>query len=182
LEKVKTDKYSFIHFDKNRYSTSPEYAECEMWLEAGVSELRVLNSKYEPVAAHERVYGHKSEPSIDFENYIGTLSRKPRAFLNSPYFLTLPEVLKDYLNNCRYAELKKMLLMLVPIIREGRLGDAATVLELSHIRSADEFATAYRALTDDPEELPEVTTPLTPAQQPYLPKLDPYSALLGGEG
>ena len=35
LLKVKTDKYSFIHFDKNSYSTSPEFKECELWLEVG---------------------------------------------------------------------------------------------------------------------------------------------------
>ncbi len=185
LEKVKTDKYSFIHFDKNQYSTSPEYAGCEMWLEIGTSELRVLNEKYEQVAVHKRKYGHELEPAINFENYIGALSRKPRAFLNSPYFLTMPEAVQNHLKNCQYAELKQMLLTLVPIIREGKIGDAAAVLELSTIRSADDFAIAYRALTEDPRELPSVTTPLTPVQQPYLPKLDPYSALLsttaGGE-
>ena len=87
LEKVKTDKYSFIHFDNNQYSTSPEYAECEVWLEAGTSELRVLNGKYEQIVVHTRKYGHNAEPTIDFDNYISTLSRKPRAFLNSPYLL-----------------------------------------------------------------------------------------------
>jgi hypothetical protein len=186
LEKVKTDKYSFIHFDLNQYSTSPEYAECEMWLEAGVSELRVLNGKYEQIAVHRRKYGHTIEPTIDFENYISALSRKPRAFLNSPYFLTLPEAMQEHLKNCQYADLKKMLLTLVPIIREGKIGDAAAVLELSTIRCTDDFAAAYRALTEDPRALPSVTTPLTPVQQPYLPRLDPYSALLhspapGGE-
>ena len=180
LEKVKTDKYSFIHFDKRPYSTSPEYAECEMWLEIGVSELRVLNEKYEQIAIHERKYGHTLEPTINFENYIGALSRKPRAFLNSPYFLTLPEPVQAYLRNCQYADLKQMLLTLVPIIREGKIDDAAVVLELSTIRNADDFATAYRALTESPMELPAVTTPMTPSQQPYLPKLDPYSALIGG--
>lgn len=178
FEKVKTDKYSFIHFDNNRYSTSPEYAECEMWLEVGNSEIRVLNKNYEQVAIHKRKYKHEMEPVINFENYIGTLSRKPRAFLNSPYFLTMPAPVKDYLKNCPYGELKKMLLILVPIIRDGRIGDVAAVLELSTIRNADDFATAYRALTEDPRELPSVTTPFTPHQQPYFPKLDPYSALL----
>ncbi|GHV13951.1 hypothetical protein FACS1894219_09420 [Clostridia bacterium] len=47
MEKVKINKYSFIHFASNRYSTSPEYANCEMWLETGTKELRVLNEKYE---------------------------------------------------------------------------------------------------------------------------------------
>jgi hypothetical protein len=68
LEKVKTDKYSFIQYESNRYSTSPEYAKCEMWLEAGAYELRVLNSRYEHIATHERKYGRCSQPSIDFEH------------------------------------------------------------------------------------------------------------------
>jgi transposase len=178
LEKVKTDKYSFIHFDKNQYSTSPEYSECEMWLEVSTTELRVLNAKYEQVVTHARKYGHAIMPTIDFENYIGALSRKPRAFLNSPYFRTMPESVQEHLKSCPYAELKKMLLILVPIIREGKIGDAAAVLELSTIRSSDDFTIAYRALTEDPRTPPSVTTPFTPAQQPYLPKLDPYSALL----
>lgn len=180
LEKAKTDKYSHIPYDSIMYSTSPEYAEVELWLEVGASEIRVLNEKYELVATHIRKYGRQSEPEIDFENYIGALSRKPRAFLKSPYFLTLPQAVQAHLTNSTYSDLKKMLLTLVPIIREGRIGDAAAVLELSEIRSTDDFVTAYRALTEDPRTLPEVTTPITPAQPPYLPKLTPYSALIGG--
>jgi len=181
LEKVKTDKYSFVRFDKNRYSTSPEYAECEMWLEIGTSEIRVLSEKYEQVAIHERLYGHKMEPVIDFENYIAELSRKPRAFLASPYFPTLPGAVQEHLKGCAYAELKKMLLTLVPIIRDGKIGDAAAVLELATIRTTDDFTAAYRALTEDTRPLPPVATPTMPMQQPYLPRLDRYSALLGGD-
>jgi transposase len=182
LEKVKTDKYSFIHFDSNRYSTSAEYAECELWLEIGTSELRVLNGKYEHIVTHERRHCKGAEPIIDFDNYLGALSRKPRAFLNSPYFLTLPETVQLHLKACGYADLKKMLLKLVPIIRDGRINDAAAVLELSEIRTADDFETAYRALTEDSRPLPTVTTPSTPIQQPYLPKLDRYSALISPNG
>jgi len=181
--RVKTDNYSFINYDNNWYSTSPEYADCELWLEAGTSELRVLNDAYEQIVSHKRRHERCFEPIIDFENYIGALSRKPRAFLSSPFFITLPVTVQTYLKNCAYAELKKMLLTLVPIIRAGRIGDAAAVLELSAVRSTEDFITAYRALTEDPVALPSVTTPLTPAQTPYLPKLTPYSALLpGGEG
>jgi transposase len=181
LEKVKTDKYSFIRFDNNRHSTAPEYFECEMWLEIGTSELRVLNEKYEQIAAHKRKGSPCFEPTIDFDNYIGALSRKPRAFLDSPYFLTLPEPVQSHLKSRPYADLKEMLLTLVPIIREGKIEDAAAVLELSAIRTTDDFTIAYRALTEDPAVQPSVTTPLVPAQQPYLPKLEQYSALFGGD-
>lgn len=180
LQKIKTDKYSFIHFDKNQYSTSPEYAGCEMWLEVGTSELRVLNHKYEQIAVHTRKYGHQLTPTIDFEHYIGTLSRKPRAFLSSPYFLTLPKVVQTHLQKCNYPELKKMLLTLVPIIRLGKIDDAAAVLELAEIRCTDDFVLAYRALTEDTRPQPTVTTSTIPPQQPYLPKLAPYAALMGG--
>jgi transposase len=80
LEKVKTDKYSFIHFEKNRYSTSPQYVCREVWLEIGTRELRVLNENYEVISTHTRKYGHNFEPTIDFDNYIGALCRKPGAF------------------------------------------------------------------------------------------------------
>ena len=73
-----------------------------------------------------------------------------------------------------------MLLALVPIIRSGRIGDAAAVLELTAIRNTDDFETAFRALTEDPAALPSVTTPNTPYQAPYMPQLDVYNALLGG--
>jgi hypothetical protein len=129
---------------------------------------------------HERKYGRESSPTIDFENYIGELSRKPRAFLSSPYFPTLPEAVQKHLKNCTYAELKKTLLTLVPI-KDGKIGDAAAVLELTPIRDTGEFKMAYRALTEDTTPLPSVTTQLTPEQQPYLPKLDGYSALMGGD-
>jgi hypothetical protein len=112
---------------------------------------------------------------------IDSLSRKPRAFLSSPYFPTLPEAVQKHLKNSTYGELKKMLLTLVPIIREGKIGDAAAVLELTAIRDTEEFKAAYRALTEDRRPLETVTTPSTPEQQPYEPSLDGYSALTGGD-
>jgi hypothetical protein len=118
------------------------------------------------------------EPIIHFENYIGALSRKPRAFLDSPYFLTLPKPMQSHLQSCQYADLKKMLLTLVPIIREGKIAEASTVLELTSIRSTDDFVLAYRALTEDPRALPTVETSKMPPQIPYLPRLDAYSALI----
>ena len=75
-----------------------------------------------------------------------------------------------------------MLLTLVPIIREGRIGDASAVIELASIRTTDDFITAYKALTEDPKQPESVTTELTPPQQPYLPKLDPYAELQRGGG
>ncbi|GHU37349.1 hypothetical protein FACS1894105_09320 [Clostridia bacterium] len=67
--------------------------------------------------------------------------------------------------------MKKILLTLIPIIREGKIDDAAAV-------SADDFTIAYRTLTENTSTSESVITPTTPIQLPYLPKLDPYTALL----
>jgi hypothetical protein len=171
LEKVKTDKYSFVRFDGNDYTTSPEYPKCEMWLEIGNRSLRILNENYEEAAVHERRYGRVTEPIGDFKNYVGMLVKRPRVFLNSPYFSTLPEGVQKHLKSCGYADLKKMLLTLFPIVQEGKIGDAQAVLDLLEIRNPDEFATACRALTEATRPLPMVTAPNTPHQQPYLPEL-----------
>ncbi|GHV13284.1 hypothetical protein FACS1894219_07880 [Clostridia bacterium] len=130
------------------------------------------------MVVHQRRFGKNFEPAIDFENYIGTFSRKPRAFLNLPYFPTLPALVHKYLKSCVYTDLKKILLILVPIIREGKISDVVAVLELSEIRSTDDFAIAYRALTENTLATESVTTPTTHMQLPNSPKLDPYTALL----
>ena len=179
IMEVKTDKYSFIRFDKQSYSTAPEYAECKMWLEYGDTELRILNEKFEFVVGHERVQNPQSDPVIDYGNYIVALSRKPRAFLASPYFSTLPGTVQRFLKILEYGELKKMLKILTPIIQNGKINDAAAVLELTEIRDSEEFNTAFRALSEDMPQ-PAVITPTTPVQTEYKPNFGEYSALWGG--
>jgi transposase len=176
--KVKTDKYSFIHFDNNQYSTSPEYNECEMWLEVGTTELRVLNAKFEKIVVHKRKYEKDIIPTIDFEKYISALSHKPRAFKASPYFTTLPENIQNYLKNCSYKDLKQMLSFLAPIIKEDKLEDANCIFELYEVRTAFDFESAYKALTENTKPLETVITPSLPHQEPYLPKLNEYAVLL----
>ncbi|GHT57421.1 integrase [Bacteroidia bacterium] len=179
LEKVKTDRYSFIRFENNRYSTAPEYMEREMWLEAGTTELRILNEKYEVVATHRRLTERVSEPMIDFGGYIEALGHKPRAFMRSPYFLQLPEAVQGFLTACDHAKLKRMLKVLIPIIKDGKIDDAAAVLELTEIHDSEDFMTAYRALSEDPRTPPKVTTAATPEQSEYTPDFKAYAALNG---
>jgi hypothetical protein len=167
LEKAKTDGYSFIQFDNNRYSTSPEYPNTEVWLEISTSEIRILNSNYEQIATHKRRHSKEVMPQIDFENYVSALVKKPRAFLSSPYFPTLPKPVQKHLQGLKYPELKKTLLALAPIIKSGRIGDASAVLELATIKTTDDFIIAYKALTEDPRQPEQVTTAMTPPQQPY---------------
>ena len=114
LEKIKTDNYSFARFENNRYSTSPEYNRCELWLEIGADIIRVLDEKYREIVIHTRCYSVKTEPIIDWTKYLVAISRKPNSFRYTSFFKDeLPKVWQEYFNKADFDERKKMLNLLV---------------------------------------------------------------------
>ena len=181
LKKMGTDNYSFIEYEGNFYSTSAEYKDCEVWVEIGTSEIRILNENYQQIASHIRSYEKKPEPIIDFANYIETLCKRPRGFMSSPYLLTLPETVQNHLKKLAYKDLQETLLILLPILKDEKFDDLEAVLQLTEIKNADDLSMAFRALTENSAEQSPVTTPLTPPQTPCNTEISAYNALLGGE-
>ena len=96
LEKAKTDNYSFVRFENNRYSTSPEYNRCKLWLEIGANTIRVLDEKYREIVLHQGCYSVKTEPIIDWTKYLVAISRKPNSFRYTAFFKELPKVWQEY--------------------------------------------------------------------------------------
>lgn len=180
LEKAKTDKYSFIQFENNKYSTAPEYNRCEMWLEISAEDIRVLNDKYEEVVVHKRRYGQMPEPVVDWIKYLTAISRKPNAFRYTQFFKELPAIWQEYFNRADYDDSKKMLSALTPIILDGKLDEATVAMEVHEIENADEFLLIYRNLMESPPPK-AVTTKNTPVQTPYKNDLSVYGALIGGD-
>ncbi|PHJ38639.1 hypothetical protein P378_08730 [Desulforamulus profundi] len=180
LAKVKTDKYSFVQFENNKYSTAPQYNRCEMWLEISAEELRILNDKYEEVVVHKRRYGQMPEPVVDWIKYLTAINRKPNAFKYTQFFKELPVVWQEYFNRADYDDSKKMLSTLTPIILDGKLDEATVALEVHEIQNADEFLLIYRNLTESPPPS-AVKTQNTPTQLPYKNDLSVYGSLIGGE-
>jgi hypothetical protein len=181
LEKVKTDNYSFVRFENNRYSTSPLYNRCEMWIEISADTVRVLNDKYEEVVVHKRCYDQATQPIIDWIKYLGAISRKPNSFKYTSFFKELPIVWQEYFNNADFDESKKMLNALAPIIIDGKLDDATITMEIGNIRDTDDFLASYRSLTEPTKKPKEVTTKNTPIQIPYKQDLSVYGGLIGGD-
>ena len=120
LEKVKTDNYSFVRFENNRYGTSTEYKRCEMWLEISADDIRILNEKYEQVAIHKRFYELAKKPIIDWISYLPAISRKPNSFKYTEFFLSLPDIWQNYFNFADFDERKKMLNILTQIIIQDK--------------------------------------------------------------
>ena len=181
LEKVKTDNYSFVRFENNRYGTSPEYKQCGMWLEISADEIRILNEKYEQVAIHKRFYELAKKPIIDWISYLPAISRKPNSFKYTEFFLSLPGIWQNYFNFAEFDERKKMLNILTPIIIQDKLDEATAVLELTEVNDTDSFLTAYRSLTEPSDKPKEVFTSNMPKQTPYKNDLSVYDALIGGD-
>ena len=181
LEKVKTDNYSFVRFENNRYSTSPLYNRCEMWIEISADTVRVLNDKYEEVVVHKRCYDQATQPIIDWIKYLGAISRKPNSFKYTSFFKELPIVWQEYFNNADFDESKKMLNALAPIIIDGKLDDATITMEIGNIRDTDDFLASYRSLTEPTIKPKEVKTKNTPIQIPYKQDLSVYGGLIGGD-
>lgn len=180
LEKAKTDKYSFVQFETNKYSTAPEYNRCEMWLEISAEDVRVLNDKYQEVVVHKRRYGQMTEPIVDWIKYLTAISRKPNAFKYTSFFKELPIVWQEYFNNADYDDSKKMLNVLTPIMLDGKLPEATIAMEVGDISDTDEFLICYRSLTE-PIKPKNVVTKNTPIQMPYKNDLSVYGELIGGE-
>ena len=179
LEKVKTDNYSFARFENNRYSTSPEFNRCELWLEIGAENIRVLDEKYREIVVHKRQYCVKTEPIIDWKKYLVAVSRKPNSFRYTSFFKELPEVWQIYFKQADFDERKKMLNILTPIILDEKLHEATTLLKTKNIKDAEDFMASFRGLHDTSNSV-QVTTKHTPNQMPYKQDLSVYKGLIGG--
>lgn len=181
LIKGKTDKYSFITFDKNRYSTKPQFVTCEVWIELTAKYLRVLDEKYVEIAIHERKYEKLESPVIDWLSYLPAIARKPNAFRYTEFFKTLPDIWQDYFNKRDYEKSKHMLSALAPLIMSGNIADATCAIELALGNGTDDhdsFLACYRSLTEPVIHVPDVVTPNTPAQAVYVQDFSAYEGLM----
>ena len=181
LIKGKTDKYSFITFDKNRYSTKPLFVTCEVWIELTAKYIRVLDEKYVEIAIHERKYEKLESPVIDWLSYLPAIARKPNAFRYTEFFKTLPDIWQDYFNKCDYGKSKHMLSALAPLIMSGNIDDATCAIELALGNGTDDhdsFLACYRSLTEPVIHVPEVITSNTPAQVVYVQDFSAYEGLM----
>lgn len=181
LEKAKTDNYSFVSFENNKYSTAPQYHKCSLWLEITADKVRILNEKYEEIAEHKRYYGQQKQPIVDWIKYLDAISRKPNSFKYTPFFKELPKVWQEYFKYADFDDSKKMLNILTPIIIDGKMVEATIAMNKSNVNTPDDFLLSYRNLLDEPNEKAFKVPKSTPKQIPYRQNLFVYDALIRGE-
>jgi transposase len=96
LERAKADKYGKVRYAKNLYSTSPEFAQKEVWLKITYNRVIVLSDEYDIVMEHPRLYGEGLE-SMKWIPYLELMARRPRSLQNLAFYKELPDPWKEYL-------------------------------------------------------------------------------------
>ena len=102
----KVDKFSFIHFDTNRYSVPTEYAYADVIVKAYERQVAIIKND-KVIAKHERASGRRGDV-IDPYHFLSLLEKKSRAvdhavvmqsFNLDPIFYKLKSALADVVQN-----------------------------------------------------------------------------------
>lgn len=96
LEPRKADNYAKVTFDNNRYSSSPKYARENVYIKASSDKVWILNTSYEVIMEHGRLYGNGLE-SMNWLPYINLMSKRPTAMKYTEFYQQLPDNWKKYL-------------------------------------------------------------------------------------
>ena len=90
LEPRKTDNYAKVTFDNNLYSSSPKYAKENVYIKASSDKVWILNTSYEVIMEHKRLYGNGLE-SMNWLPYIDLMSKRPAAMKYTKFYQQLPD-------------------------------------------------------------------------------------------
>lgn len=116
---TKTNKYGHITLDGHHtYSARPDLVKVPVIIEIGAHMIRILDKSGEVVATHRRRFGKKRTETIDHSATLKLLSRRPRAWEQSPVRKQIPELLQEYIDNTKGAERRDSLRLLAELNSE----------------------------------------------------------------
>jgi len=78
---VKATSFSYVNFERNRYSVPVRYAHHNLMLKAFVGRVDIFYQE-KLIASHKRLLG-KDKENLEFFHYLPLLLKKPGAFLNA---------------------------------------------------------------------------------------------------
>jgi transposase len=107
-EFAKADNYGKVKFDSRIYSASPDMAGRQVIVKAGAYDVEILDTDCHQIVRHKRLYGEEKE-SMYWIPYLELMSKRPTALKYTGLFQQLPEILKEYLDNCDYENKKQAL-------------------------------------------------------------------------
>lgn len=174
--KVKTDKYSYFQFEKNKYSTKPGLTNQEILIQITGSTIRVLDEDQKEIDVHKRYYSEMGEPIVNWKYYMKLIARKPRAIKYTGFYQSLPTPWKLVLEGLKDQEcaavLKKFGNEMLTEIPDNMTRALEEVIKNERI-TADTLAIAIRRQQDGVLVKDIVFT------NDNIPNLTPYKTDLG---
>jgi transposase len=155
FQMAKADKYGKVMFETNRYSSSPNLAQENVYLEITSDTVTILNTKYKPVVSHRRLYGKDGE-SMDWLPYISLMAKRPTALKYTGFYQELPEVWQHYLSELPSEKKREALLTLNTMLQNHDISAAADALEIAlevGVKDADSILASYHKLTSKVQQM-----------------------------
>lgn len=155
LEPRKADNYAKVAFDKNLYSSSPKYAQENVYVKASSDIVWILNQSYEVIMEHPRLYGNGLE-SMKWLPYIDLMSKRPSALKYTEFYQQLPDNWQKYLGKQNAEGKRKGLTSLYTMLQKHdmRAAEDALAFAISNgVNDADSVLAAYRTLTSQVQQL-----------------------------
>lgn len=155
LEPRKTDNYAKVTFDNNRYSSSPKYARENVYIKASSDKVWILNTSYEVIMEHDRLYGNGLE-SMNWLPYINLMSKRPTAMKYTEFYQQLPDNWQKYLGKQNAEGKRKGLVSLYTMLQKHdmRTAEDALAFAISNgVKDADSILAAYRTLTSGMQQM-----------------------------
>lgn len=155
LESRKADNYAKVSFDNNLYSSSPRYAQEQVYVKASSDKVWILNKSYEVIMEHPRLYG-KGLESMKWLPYINLMSKRPEALKYTDFYNNLPDNWKKYLGNQDSDGKRKGLISLYTILKKHDIKvaeDALAFAITNGVDDSDSLLAAYRTITAQVQQL-----------------------------
>ena len=155
LESRKTDNYAKVAFDNNLYSSSPKYAQKNVYVKASSDTVWILNSSYEVIVEHTRLYG-KGLESMKWLPYVDLISKRPSALKYTDFYRELPDNWQKYFSKQDTAGKRKGLSALYLMLQKHGMNtvqDALAFAISNGVNDADSILASYRTLTSQSQKL-----------------------------
>lgn len=155
IEPRKADNYAKVMFDNNLYSSSPKYAQENVYVKASSDTVWILNKSYEIIMEHPRLYGNGME-SMKWLPYIDLMSKRPGAMKYTTFYQELPDNWQKYLSRQNTDGKRKGLTSLYTMLQKHdmRTAENALAFAISNgVNDADSVLAAYRKLTSQVQQL-----------------------------
>lgn len=187
-ERVKTNGYGkfCLQGGLHQYSASPKFVDSYITVKISAQEVVPLDESNRPITAHQRLYGHYKQESVNWLPYLTQLARCPGALKYTGIYRMLPDPLRDYLMGADKTLRAKILSQVAKLTEKDGFKKAVKTVEcaLDYEAADHDSLLNVHSLLNSKQYLPEPIklSRNVPELKKYIPQLSAYDKALLREG